>query len=62
MCMEKPSSEVFEQLGLDGIDISEQIQDAPEEAAVNKIKDTLTHFLPGIEVVYDKENDETVLR
>lgn len=60
--MEKPSPEVFEQLGLYDIDAVEPVQDTPEETVAEKIKATLKHFLPGVEVSYDEENDETVLR
>lgn len=62
MHMEKPSSEVFEQLELAGIIAPELVKDTPEETVVEQIKATLTHFLPGVEVSYDEENDETVLR
>lgn len=60
--MEKPLPEVFEQLELDGIVTSETVKHAPEETTVEKIHTTLTHFLPGVEISYDSENDETVLR
>lgn len=60
--MEKPSSEVFEQLELDGLIAPELVQDTHEETVVEQIRAALTHFLPGVEVSYDEENDETVLR
>jgi len=62
MYMEKLSFEVFEQLELDGTLTSEMVQHAPEVNTLEKIRTTLTRFLPGVEVSYDFENDETVLR
>lgn len=60
--MQKHLKETFEQLELDGVNQSGSLEDSNSQEVPVKITDTLRHFLPGVEVSFDSETDEIVLR
>jgi hypothetical protein len=60
--MSSNGHESYEQLELEGSTSSADPIYVPEKSTGDKIIQTAQRFLPGIDVTFDEENDEIVLR